>query len=369
MKSLKFEDLRGTNTAIHCPTQEDWDKVSKICGYKWEHVVSKWRKDGTRTCIDLSGNFSPIDFYERNYYTIITAADFIAANTEQAPDLSGTRPAIEWLELLPEPYRGKALEAVKDVPRSPNEICEYKDCVDHAFWWGQTKENLSFWDSVSRYLKNPPYPLPPLPSEGVEAEKVEAETDIQKLTKAFNANMQIVDKRLDLMVDLYEKLQGKFEYIEKQLTEIAPKQINPEPAISQTPAEVKLPVTIEEVFSGAPKGSKSYVIQSNGNIGEFEFNEIERVDEYRKESTAKRVRAFMILQAISEAQNEIAPRGEVVWFAELEISKDKIGMINETVATADYGYGLIAFHSEQGLKDCIEANRELWMDLLKGEQI
>jgi|688.fasta_scaffold745030_3 hypothetical protein len=25
-------------------------------------------------------------------------------------------------------------------------------------------------------------------------------------------------------------------------------------------------------------------------------------------------------------------------------------------------------HSEQGLKDCIEANRELWMDLLKGEQ-
>jgi hypothetical protein len=169
------------------------------------------------------------------------------------------------------------------------------------------------------------------------------------------------------MVDLYEKLQGKLEYIEKQLTEIAPKQINPEPAISQTPAEVKLPVTIEEVFSGAPKGSKSYVIQSNGNIGEFEFNEIERVDEYRKESTAKRVRAFMILQAISEAQNEIAPRGEVVWFAELEISKNEIGTKKRYVDSFAHGYGLIVFHSEQGIKDCIEANRELWMDLLKGE--
>jgi len=29
--------------------------------------------------------------------------------------------------------------------------------------------------------------------------------------------------------------------------------------------------------------------------------------------------------------------------------------------------GKIHFYSEQGLKDCIEANRELWMDLLKGE--
>jgi hypothetical protein len=76
----------------------------------------------------------------------------------------------------------------------------------------------------------------------------------------------------------------------------------------------------------------------------------------------------MILQAISEAQNEIAPRGEVVWFAELEISKNEIGTKKRYVDSFAHGYGLIVFHSEQGLKDCIEANRELWMDLLKGEQ-
>jgi hypothetical protein len=365
MKSKKFEDLRGTNTAIHCPTQEDWDKVSEICGYKWN---GKWDDYGLDACITLDKRtYSDIGYLKSKGFTIIPAADFIAANSEQAPDLTGTRPAIEWLQFLPEPYRGLALEAVKEAPSKPDKVCEYKDCVYYSINWSKAK-NGSFWEVIHKRLQDPSNPLPPLPSEGVEEEKVEAETDIQKLTKAFNANMQIIDKRLDLMVDLYQKLQGKLEYIEKQLTEIAPKQINPEPAISQTPAEVKLPVTIEEVFSGAPKGSKSYVIQSNGNIGEFEFNEIERVDEYRKESTAKRVRAFMILQAISEAQNEIAPRGEVVWFAELEISKNEIGTKKRYVDSFAHGYGLIVFHSEQGLKDCIEANRELWMDLLKGEQ-
>jgi hypothetical protein len=349
MKSLKFEDLRGTNTAIHCPTQEDWDKVSKICGYKWEHVVSKWRKDGTRTCIDLSGNFSPIDFYERNYYTIITAADFIAANTEQAPDLSGTRPAIEWLELLPEPYRGKALEAVKDVPRSPNEICEYKDCVDHAFWWGQTKENLSFWDSVSRYLKNPPYPLPPLPSEGVEAEKVEAETDIQKLTKEVAQLRKFFYK----FVEEYTKRHPDLPQGIKKQPDTA------EPAISPTPAEpeVKLPVTIKE----RDKYLKSLV------DGERDFYHIEDHSVFLNEKTQLKSIAFKELSQISEAQNEIVPRGEFVWYAEYEIANDKIKPRKRVMDTTAYGYGLITFHSEQGIKDCIEANRELWMDLLKGE--
>jgi hypothetical protein len=344
MKSLKFEDLRGTNTAIHCPTQEDWDKVSEICGYKWN---GKWDDYGLDACITLDKRtYSDIGYLKSKGFTIIPAADFIAANSEQAPDLTGTRPAIEWLPMLPDGYRGLALKAVKDAPSKPDKVCEYKDCVYYSINWSKAK-NGSFWEVIHKRLQDPSNPLPPLPSEGVEAEKVES-----------------VSKEVPITQTQFEFLLSKIESLEKRLNQTPD---TTHPAISPTPAEVKLPVTIDEVFSGAPKGSKSYVIQSNGNVSEFEFNEFDRVDEYRKESTAKKVRAFMILQAISEAQNEIEPRGEAIWFAEYEIAKDKIGMINETVATADYGYGLIVFHSEQGLKDCIAANRELWMDLLKGE--
>jgi len=293
MKSKKFEDLRGTNTAIHCKTKAEAEQVDKMLG---SNLSKHWSR--VDFCINIEGkSWDNMDFYASNNFTIIPAADFIAANNKQAPDLS--------------------------------------------------------------------HFLPPLPSELVPPKRIDPEIDIQNFANAFNANMEIVDKRLQLMVDLYEKLQVKFEYIEKRLTEIASKQINPEPAISQTPAEpeVKLPVTIEEVFSGAPKGSKSYVIQSDGNIRKYEFNEIDRVDEYRKESTAKKVRAFIILKNISEAQNEIEPRGETVWVARKGVNGEIFAESWE-MYLIDYE---IIFHSEQGLLDCIAANRELWMDLLNGE--
>ena len=352
MKSLKIADLRGTNTAIHCPTQADWDKVTEIAGYRWS--TANWSDYITDTCITLDKRTnSDIGYLKSKGFTIIPAADFIAANTEA-----------EQVEIK---------EGDVWVRNGQDYVitCVAIDFVVVLNKLTNVSNNHSLELFREKYTKkptpDPSNPLPPLPSEGVEAERVEAEKTSEYVTKTeFKQSFEELSERLKAFLAKETK-----ESFEKWLSENRAKSATPdttEPAISQTPAEVKLPVTIEEVFSGAPKGSKSYVIQSNGNIGEFEFNEIERVDEYRKESTAKRVRAFMILQAISEAQNEIAPRGEVVWFAELEISKDKIGMINETVATADYGYGLIAFHSEQGLKDCIEANRELWMDLLKGEQ-
>ena len=346
MKSKKFEDLRGTNTAIHCPTQEDWDKVSEICGYKWN---GKWDDYGLDACITLDKRtYSDIGYLKSKGFTIIPAADFIAANSEQAPDLTGTRPAIEWLQFLPEPYRGLALEAVKEAPSKPDKVCEYKDCVYYSINWSKAK-NGSFWEVIHKRLQDPSNPLPPLPSEGVD-EKVEAETDIQKLTKEVAQLRKFFYK----FVEEYTKRHPDLPQGIKKQPDTA------EPAISPTPAEpeVKLPVTIKE----RDKYLKSLV------DGERDFYHIEDHSVFLNEKTQLKSIAFKELSQISEAQNEIVPRGEFVWYAEYEIANDKIKPRKRVMDTTAYGYGLITFHSEQGIKDCIEANRELWMDLLKGEQ-
>jgi hypothetical protein len=352
MKSKKFEDLRGTNTAVHCPTQEDWDKVSEICEYKWESNAN-WSDCGPDTVISLRSIAHGVydGFFSKNGYTIIPAADFIAANTEQAPDLTGTRPAIEWLQFLPEPYRGKALEAVKVAPNEPNRLCSYQNCINYAIDWANTNEDSDFWIAINAHLQDPSNPLPPLPSEGVEAEKVDAETDIQKLIKILMIKFAEQEKRLQLMTDLHDKLQGKVESLEKQLSE---KPDTTQPAISPTPAEpeVKLPVTIEEVTD----------FQESLLKEEQKLFQLEVVKTFINEKTLKKTSAFEQLSQISEAQNEIAPRGETVWVAYRE--KERIEIINYSMDMLDIE---IFFHSEQGLKDCIEANRELWMDLLKGE--
>jgi hypothetical protein len=346
MKSLKIADLRGTNTAIHCPTQEDWDKVSEICGYKWN---GKWDDYGLDACITLDKRtYSDIGYLKSKGFTIIPAADFIAANSEQAPDLTGTRPAIEWLQFLPEPYRGLALEAVKEAPSKPDKVCEYKDCVYYSINWSKAK-NGSFWEVIHKRLQDPSNPLPPLPSEGVD-EKVEAETDIQKLTKEVAQLRKFFYK----FVEEYTKRHPDLPQGIKKQPDTA------EPAISPTPAEpeVKLPVTIKE----RDKYLKSLV------DGERDFYHIEDHSVFLNEKTQLKSIAFKELSQISEAQNEIVPRGEFVWYAEYEIANDKIKPRKRVMDTTAYGYGLITFHSEQGIKDCIEANRELWMDLLKGEQ-
>jgi hypothetical protein len=249
---------------------------------------------------------------------------------------------------LPEPYRGLALEAVKEAPSKPDKVCEYKDCVYYSINWSKAK-NGSFWEVIHKRLQDPSNPLPPLPSEGVEAEKVEAETDIQKLTKEVAQLRKFFYK----FVEEYTKRHPDLPQGIKKQPDTA------EPAISPTPAEpeVKLPVTIKE----RDKYLKSLV------DGERDFYHIEDHSVFLNEKTQLKSIAFKELSQISEAQNEIVPRGEWDYYAEYDISNNEIGMIKRLVTTAAHGYGLIAFHSEQGLKDCIEANRELWMDLLKGE--
>jgi len=276
MKSLKFEDLRGTNTAIHCPTQEEAIQVEKICNFK--DRANNWKHYRENFCINLEedGEWSSIDYYEDDGYAIIPAADFIPANNKQAPDLS--------------------------------------------------------------------HFLPPLPSE-----KVEAEIDIQKFAKAFNANMQIIEERLDLMTDLCNKLQGKVNILESKLSK---KPDTTQPAISQTPAEpeVKLPVTIEEVTRLVDDFEKSNETFS----GDLHFRTMHK-------KTQSKILANIQLSIIAEAQNEIEPRGAYVYVAQMANGEILHGI------SLNSNNGKIHFHSEQGLRDCIEANRELWMDLLKSE--
>jgi len=392
MKSKKFEDLRGTKTAIYCKTKSEARQVENICEFSlvskyWENFKENFAISLSEESLRHNGFFLEVSPKSMNDFVFIPAADFIAANSPEAtecekpcgmnycdengcsnrkrnltelsdqpekptPNLTGTRPAIEWLQFLPEPYRGKALEAVKVAPFSPNKICKYNDCVFYSISWTEIK-NDSLWEGSHYHLHNPEkHPLPPLPSEGVEAEKVEAEKT-ETIKRPSKEEISEFVKNLLITVD---EQRIKIESLEKQLSE---KPDTAEPDILLTPAEpeVKLPVTIEE------RDAYCNTLVDGKRI----FTHVKQEFAVLHKKTCNKTNAFLTLLKIAEAQNEIVPRGEWVYYAEYEIAKDKIKPRKRVMDTTAYGYGLITFHSEQGLKDCIEANRELWMDLLKSE--
>ncbi len=102
MPNLTFASLRGTRTAIHCGTKSEAEQVEKICGF--EKCAKAWLIYKKTYCISLSkdalickGMFSEIDWYAKNDFAIIPAADFIAANSgEVEPPKSETPTAVEW---------------------------------------------------------------------------------------------------------------------------------------------------------------------------------------------------------------------------------------------------------------------------------
>lgn len=81
-EDFRYENLKGTDTAIHCTSQEEWDSVCEITGFQFnanwfkvENLKEEWI--GLQLNIpDRSG-----DHYKRNNFTIIEAKDFIAANS------------------------------------------------------------------------------------------------------------------------------------------------------------------------------------------------------------------------------------------------------------------------------------------------
>jgi len=303
MKSLKFEDLRGTNTAVHCPTQEDWDKVSEICGYKWESNA-KWSDCGPDTVISLRSISHGVydGFFSRNGYTIITAADFIAANTEA--------------EQVPQFYKGmEVIAAVSSENHTKG--CAYLiyDITNDGKFLSITTDNNSVCGFHSIDFFN---------YFGLKAKNMSEFEQLQKTVAA---------------------MQNQISALEKQLREIEPKPI----AEPIEPNPVKLPVTIEEVTSFV----NDFEENNETFSGDLNFRTMHR-------KTQKKILANIQLSLIAEAQNEIAERGEQVWVSCIN-NHDLIVVYKVTKPIA----GEIGFHSEQGLRDCIEANKELWMDLLK----
>ena len=74
MKNIN--DYKGTKTAIHCKTQDEWDKISELLGHEW--YIATWGAYSDKSCINtVYKGCSGINFYTKENYTIIHASDFM----------------------------------------------------------------------------------------------------------------------------------------------------------------------------------------------------------------------------------------------------------------------------------------------------
>lgn len=86
------KELKGIDgkVAIHCTTQEEYTQVLDLIpmdAKKRESMNFGFGKYGNETCIaDYGLCYGRIDFWKSEGYTIITAAEFIAMNTEPEAD-------------------------------------------------------------------------------------------------------------------------------------------------------------------------------------------------------------------------------------------------------------------------------------------
>jgi len=79
MKNIK--DFIGTKTAINCRTQQEWDRITELLGYKWLESHT-WIEYGVETCITCDvQSYSPARFYEKMGYNTLPASDFLEPNT------------------------------------------------------------------------------------------------------------------------------------------------------------------------------------------------------------------------------------------------------------------------------------------------
>lgn len=272
--------------------------------------------------------------------------------------------AKEWLNYLPEPMRTEALEACERWPLNPDRVCQFNKCITYAIKWSLAGGK---WHEVHTQVQSGQIlPVEPEQSKQPEpkeknvyevwkslSEKVgDMENDVNGLRKDVKQYSEILEKLNSSLVPYFEKL----EKMEKHYDKLFPPTEDKQPE----PAPVKLPVTVEEVW----ELEKGIIGRQSWLIGKYEiskskFDASQLFTEYRHESTAKLVYAVRKLTKIAEAQNEMCERGEFVCVAaknENEIEIDEI---------VQPRYGQIYFHSEQGLKDCIRANEQLWKDYLR----
>ncbi len=113
--------MRGSfdiKTAIHCPTQELWNKVTEELKLKWNYL-SIWEIYEEDSCIHAcSESFSSLEYMRDNNYKIISAKEFLGL--EPDPEIT-------------------AYEVIKTIPSSMLKIGQviwrgnsiFEQCQDH----------------------------------------------------------------------------------------------------------------------------------------------------------------------------------------------------------------------------------------------
>lgn len=110
MKNIN--DYKGTKTAIHCKTQEEWDKIVKLLVYTFRDGT--WSNYESVSCIKCDANeYCDLDYYVADGYTIIPASDFMQ-----------TTRTIEQIETELEVLRNE-LELLKSEAQTPKKKIEF----------------------------------------------------------------------------------------------------------------------------------------------------------------------------------------------------------------------------------------------------
>ena len=79
MKDIK--DYKGKKYAIQCKTQEEWDKITELLGYKWNK--NNWGLCKEESCINASGEgATQKSSYINAGYEIIQASDFLQSTSK-----------------------------------------------------------------------------------------------------------------------------------------------------------------------------------------------------------------------------------------------------------------------------------------------
>ncbi len=167
MKSLKYSDLKGSRTAIHCITQLEWDKVTEICGYEW--TGGRWDMFEEDSVIYLDAKLhSSVWVVDETDYTIITASDFIAANSEgeDVDTLEGNKLIAIFMGWTFQPAFSDANESRRDrwdTPHSPAWMNTEQMVFDSSWNWlmpvvrfAKTKgdsANYVAWNTLNYYLQ------------------------------------------------------------------------------------------------------------------------------------------------------------------------------------------------------------------------
>lgn len=129
-----YSNIKGKDIAIHCPTQELWDKVLALipnCRLNSKTAVGF----GDRRCVHpcaWNGSYSPIEYYKGEGYQIITAEEFIAANEKKKEPVA--------------PVRKDGWKVGDKLPVEFLNLCTYYDHIHDIDTAASVEDDGTEWD-------------------------------------------------------------------------------------------------------------------------------------------------------------------------------------------------------------------------------